>query len=129
MNLRTYSGYTLLEVIVVLILLTIAAGLVIPSLHTPRLDDPASMAAVIKRAREAAVRRGELVQLHIGRSGSWQATAGGNSEILMTGLLRGNSEGTIDLLFSPLGSCGAAPEAIQPNAVSVDPLTCEVQSP
>ena len=128
MKIRSNSGYTLLEVILVLLLLTIAAVVVIPSLSTPRLDDAASVGAVIRHTREAAVRRGEMVRLHIGRSGLWQATAGSNPETLMAGRIQSASGGAIDLVFSPLGSCGAAPEGRPLVAGEVDPLTCEVPS-
>ena len=122
------SGYTLLEVIVVLVLLTIAAAVVAPSLYPPRLNDPASLGSVIGRGREAAVRRGELVRLHIGGTGFWQLSAGSTPETLMAGRLQGTTEGSIDLVFSPLGSCGAAPEVPPQIAAEIDPLTCEMRS-
>lgn len=128
MNLYRNSGYTLLEMIVVLVLLTIAAAVVAPSLHLPGTNDPASLKAVIGKTRETAVRRGELVRLHIAPSGVWQANAGTTPETLMAGRLNGTMERSIDLVFSPVGSCGATPETTSQATEEIDPLTCEVRT-
>jgi prepilin-type N-terminal cleavage/methylation domain-containing protein len=121
------GGYTLLEVIVVLVLLTIAAAVVAPSLLGSRPEGLSSLEAVLERARESAVRRGELVRLRIDRSGAWQAVAGtgGQTELLMSGGLAEPEASPIDLIFSPLGTCAPAPESIPVQAlVGLDPLTC-----
>ena len=121
------GGYTLLEVIVVLILLSIAAAVVAPSLLSPSPDQASSLRAIISNAREAAVRRGEMVRLHIDRSGAWQAIAEGSApgERLMVGQLS-DTRGAADLLFSPLGTCAPSPETlVAPAFAEFDPLTCE----
>jgi prepilin-type N-terminal cleavage/methylation domain-containing protein len=123
-------GYTLLEVIVVLVLLAVAATVVAPSLLPPRPEQSSSLRALMGTAREAAVRRGEMVHLRIGQSGAWRASAGSSAqtEPLMSGRLADSTE-AVDLLFSPLGTCALAPEAIRAQTLAaLDPLTCEVRS-
>jgi prepilin-type N-terminal cleavage/methylation domain-containing protein len=122
------TGYTLIEVIVVLVLLTIAAAVVAPSLLAPATDGAGPLVKVVATAREAAVRRGELLRLHVGRSGIWQVTPASGGETLMTGRLPSMGDGTVDLLFSPLGSCGVPPEATLKTGGEIDPLTCEVRT-
>jgi prepilin-type N-terminal cleavage/methylation domain-containing protein len=123
-------GYTLVEVIVVLVLLGVAATVVAPSLRSPRPEQSSSLRAVIGNAREAAVRRGEMVRLRIERSGAWHASAGSapQTELLMSGRLSDTGE-LVDLILSPLGSCAQAPEALPAQALAAfDPLTCEIRS-
>lgn len=130
MNPARHLGYTLLEVIVVLVLLAVAAAVVTPSLLPPRPNQSSSLRTVVGTAREAAVRRGELVRLRIDRSGSWQAIAESSprTEFLMSGRIP-DTGGTVDLLFSPLGTCAPTPEALPAQALAgLDPLTCEVRS-
>lgn len=126
-----HLGYTLLEVIVVLVLLAVAATVVAPSLLAPRLKQhSSSVLAVVGIAREAAVRRGELVRLQVDRSGAWRASAGAppNGELLMSGRLSNPRGSTADIVFSPLGTCAPTPESIpSEELVGIDPLTCEAR--
>jgi prepilin-type N-terminal cleavage/methylation domain-containing protein len=122
LNVRGSRGYTLIEMIVVLLLLTIAATVVAPSFILPR-HDASSLRDIVQSGRATAVRRGELVRLHIAGSGEWQLIAG--ATVLSSGRLS-DTRGSADLLFSPLGSCGSVPEDPMPEALaSLDPLTCE----
>ena len=127
LTVRRTRGYTLIEMIVVLLLLTIAATVVAPSFVLPRHDASPSLRDIVQSGRAAAVRRGELVRLHIVRSGEWQLIAG--RTVLSAGHLS-DTRGSADLLFSPLGSCGSVPEDPMPEALAnFDPLTCEPPSP
>ncbi|MGH7525823.1 MAG: prepilin-type N-terminal cleavage/methylation domain-containing protein [Gemmatimonadales bacterium] len=123
------SGFTLLELIVVLVLLAVAAGVVAPSLLSSRPEGPSALRALIAGAREAAIRRGEIVRLRIDGSGAWQAVAGASSrsEVFLSGRLAEPPAGSSDILFSPLGTC--APSVENEPAAEVlrafDPLTCE----
>lgn len=123
-------GYTLLEVIVVLVLLGVAGTVVAPSLRSPRPEQSSSLRAVVGSVREAAVRRGEIVRLRIDRSGAWHASAGRppQTELLMSGQLSDPGEAA-DLLLSPLGTCAPTPEALPTHSwAAFDPLTCEIPS-
>ena len=129
MRLARRAGYTLTEVIVVLVLLAIATAVVAPSLVSSGSEASSELIRVIGRAREAAVRRGETVHLRIDRSGAWQVVAGAppGGEILTSGQLTDAPADRVELVFSPLGTCGPPAEAAPVTAF--DPLTCETVSP
>ncbi len=112
-----------------LVLLAIAAAVVAPSLISSRSESSSELIRVVGGAREAAIRRGETVQLRIDQSGAWQAVAGATPQggILMSGQLIDAPAQRIALVFSPLGTCG--PPAESAPVVAFDPLTCEVASP
>jgi prepilin-type N-terminal cleavage/methylation domain-containing protein len=119
-------GYTLLEVIVVLVLLTLAASVVAPVFVAPR-DPAAAAVGVIGRARALAIRRAEALELRIEPSGAWRldGVASAQAGALVTGTISPAPRVAITLLFSPLGSC--APDAVTTVAplMRLDPLTCE----
>jgi prepilin-type N-terminal cleavage/methylation domain-containing protein len=122
-------GYTLLEVLVVLVLLAVAATVVAPSLLAPRLArQSSSVLALVGSMRETAVRRGGMVRLRIDRSGDWQAFSGtpADREVLMSGRFSGPGNTAADIVFSPLGSCAPTPESVPPKELAgFDLLTCE----
>jgi prepilin-type N-terminal cleavage/methylation domain-containing protein len=125
---RSY-GYTLLEVIVVLLLLTVAASVVAPSLIS-RPPVQQAIPGLIGAARDAAVRRGESVRLRIDASGGWQVVAGAppRGDILLSGRLN-QPVGSTELIFSPLGTCAPDVGSLVPREVAIDPLTCAVRTP
>jgi prepilin-type N-terminal cleavage/methylation domain-containing protein len=124
------SGYTLLEVIVVLVLLAVAAAVVAPSLLSSGPDRASALPTLVATARAASVRRGEVVRLRIDRAGNWQARAGtgSTSQLLMSGRLTDSPASAIDLIFSPLGTCAPAVESDRVETLTAyDPLTCEAR--
>lgn len=128
---KQHSGYTLLEVVVVLILLAVAAAVVAPSLLAPRLAPKSSSVHVVVGAvREAAVRRGEQVHLQVDRTGAWRAMAGSlpRGELLMSGRLSDLQTSPTDIVFSPLGTCAPTPESTPSEELAgLNPLTCEAR--
>src|SRR2546427_12318804 len=72
---RHRSGFTLIEILVVLILMGLVAVLVAPALF-PRHHDQSALNALLVSAREVAARRGEVVYLHIDPTGEWRMEAG-----------------------------------------------------
>jgi prepilin-type N-terminal cleavage/methylation domain-containing protein len=124
------AGYTLLEIIVVLILLAVATAVVAPGILSPRPEPSSALRALIRNAAEASVRRGETVRLRIDRSGTWEAVAGTppESEILMSGKLADPPVSATDLIFSPLGTCAPAIESDPAETHGLNPLTCEPRS-
>ena len=72
---NAHAGFTMVEVIVVLVLLTLAAAVVAPSLLSSH-SEASELTSLVRSAREAAVRRGQTVQLRIDQSGAWQLVAG-----------------------------------------------------
>lgn len=122
------AGYTLLEVIVVLVLLTVAAAVIAPSLFPNPPEPTSEVRTLVDNARKASVRRGEMLHLRIERSGTWQAIVGSppRRELLMSGRLSHPVSSRVELVFSPLGTC--APTAESGPAVALpayDALTCQ----
>lgn len=120
------KGYTLVELIVVLVLLAMAAMLVAPAvLHR---DGAGVLASLIGQARATAIARAEAVALRIERSGAWRLDGLASSEAgaIALGRLPSPPATALTLIFSPLGTCapdietGAAAEPLR-----LDPLTCE----
>ena len=101
------QGFTLIELIVVLAILSLAAAVTLPALLRPR-SGTTPVQTVIESARDAAARRGETVYLRIDPSGTWRMEGGG----------------------SPLESDGAAgriaPIATAPLTILVDNNPCSV---
>jgi prepilin-type N-terminal cleavage/methylation domain-containing protein len=122
------AGYTLVEVVIVLILLGLAAALVAPSLFVSPPEQSSALQTLVQRSRDASVRRGEVVRLRIDRSGAWQVVAGAppRRELLMGGRL-GATSSAVELIFSPLGTCAPGVESDPVEVLAgLDPLTCEV---
>src|SRR2546428_3723613 len=71
------SGFTLIEMLVVLILMGLVAVLVVPALF-PRHHDQSALNALLVSAREVAARRGEVVYVHIDPTGDWRMEGGAN---------------------------------------------------
>jgi prepilin-type N-terminal cleavage/methylation domain-containing protein len=128
---RHRSGFTLLEIVVVLILMGLLAVLVAPTL-LPRHHDQNALNALLGSAREVAARRGEVVYVHIDPTGQWRMEAGANPSrgTLATGRVQPSLAASVTLIVSPLGSCGFdLRSAAAAGAVALDPLTCEIRSP
>ena len=121
-------GFTLVELIVVLVILALAAAIVAPSLISSRSEASTELSRLVGSAREAAVRRGEAVLLRTDRAGSWKIIAGAppREEILKSGQLTDAHADRVELVFSPLGTCGPPAEAAP--IVGFDPLICEMVS-
>jgi len=130
---RDASGFTLVEVVVVLIVLGLGAALVAPALTPPKARTSASLGNVIAHVQDLAVRRGETMLLQVSSGGTWTAfgTASPEEGPLGTGGLDGAGPAHgFSLLVDPLGSCGLTLDADtlgwQP---PVDPLTCRPIAP
>jgi prepilin-type N-terminal cleavage/methylation domain-containing protein len=128
---RRRSGFTLVEILVVLILMALATALVAPALLPPRRERSA-LGALLGSARETAARRGEVVYLHIAPTGEWRIEGGANplEGTLATGRVQSFASAPVTLVVSPLGSCafdvrsGAAAAVVE-----LEPLTCEARVP
>lgn len=121
------NGYTVIEVIVVLVLMALAAALAAPAFVTPR-DREAAITKVIGQARALAIRRAEAVELRIEPSGAWRVDGVASQQTgpVATGTISPAPAAALTLIFSPLGSCAsdvATGSAAEP--FHLDPLTCE----
>lgn len=123
------TGFTLIEVIVVLVLLGLMAGLVAPRLVVPSAPEESQMAVVFRGARELSARRGELLQLRVVSTGAWRVESGGGPrpETLASGRLEAFRGPAFTLMISPLGTCAFdARSTSAARAIPLDPLTCEL---
>jgi prepilin-type N-terminal cleavage/methylation domain-containing protein len=122
---RCRRGFTLLELLVVLVMLGLAVALVLPSLRVP--DRARAQSSVLERARATAVRRGEAVRLVIARDGAWtvRATSDTTDAILLSGTGTEASGPDIaqSVVISALGTC--LPEgAFAVGTAAWDPARC-----
>ena len=125
------SGFTLIELIVVLVIMVMAAGIVAPALMTRQPESAPALTALIGRAQDIAAGREETVYLGISASGNWRLDAGGTeTQPLATGDLPGYQGPRATLLVSPLGTCGFDVHSSDAaRRIPIDPLTCQVVSP
>lgn len=123
------SGFTLIEVLVVLILLAVAAGLVAPALRPPPRPDESGFAALVRRARLTAARRGETIYLGLSQTGAWRidGAASLTEGALATGTVPDYGGPAATLVVSPIGTCAFdLHSTAAARVVAIDALTCEV---
>lgn len=125
------AGFTLIEMVVVLVLVGMGAALAMPALLRPRAGE-SGINVLVGNAREAAVRRGETLFLRIGASGEWRiegAASSGAPDTLLTGKVDPLPV-PLTLLVSPTGSCMLdVPSVTAAPDIQLDLLTCEVAVP
>jgi prepilin-type N-terminal cleavage/methylation domain-containing protein len=129
--LRHSDGFTLIEMLVVLVLLGMAAALVAPAIRSFGPARP-TLSSVIPAARDAAARRGETVYLRIAESGEWRMDGAASSEAgpITTGRLDPFPDLPLTIIVSPLGSCAFDLRSAQAvHSIRLDPLTCKVDGP
>lgn len=124
------GGFTLVEVIVVLILLGLAAGLVAPAIIFREGGERSQLAQVIVGARDLAARRGESLHLRMAESGEWTVEGAASIEegVIAGGRIDDFRGPSFTLVVSPIGTCGFDVRSTEAAlAIPVDPLTCEPQ--
>jgi prepilin-type N-terminal cleavage/methylation domain-containing protein len=128
------SGYTLIEVLVVLVLLGLSAALAVPALLPPRRAQSGAQ-RVIAQAREIAVLRGEVVYLRVEPSGEWTISAGGGTEgarlegTLARGRMAPLASAALTLRVAPVGSCAFDMQSLTTGAApAVDLPACDVRA-
>jgi prepilin-type N-terminal cleavage/methylation domain-containing protein len=123
-------GFTLAEIVVVLVVLGLAAALVAPALIPPQREAPASLTAVIEHVQDMAARRGETLVLEVSANGSWRVvgTAAIDEGPLEAGALSEQGDlGGFALRVAPLGSCGPTLDGDPGDTgPALDLLTCRV---
>ncbi len=123
------NGYTLIEVIVVLVIMGLAAALVAPALlRSPMYDRQRQLTDLVQSARSAAADKGEIVYVRIEPTGDWhmEGTEGAFSRGRMDRL----SAAPLTLIVSPVGSCSfdVRSTAAAAAVTALDPLTCDVRA-
>jgi prepilin-type N-terminal cleavage/methylation domain-containing protein len=128
---RPRRGFTLVEVIVVLLLLGLVAALAAPVFILPDREK-AGLATVVRGARHLAERRGENLYLDMGPEGRWSVTGAASLEEgrLAEGELPDYDGPRFRLVLAPIGTCALDVRSSRAaSLVRVDPLTCEVEGP
>ena len=124
-------GFTLVEVLVVIVLLGLAVALVAPAL-IPSRHDESPLGALVRSARDAAARRQEVLYLRIDRSGNWllEGAASPSAGVLASGRVEGLAGPPVTLVLSPVGTCGFDLRSLATAPpIALDPLTCEIRTP
>ena len=125
-------GYTLIEMLVVLVIMGLAAGLVAPMLLRPTTyDRQRQLTAVVQAARTTAANRGEVIYVRIEPTGEWRMEGGGlpSEGKVASGRMDRLSTTPLTLIVSPIGSCSfdVRSTATAAAIVRLDPLTCELR--
>ena len=124
------GGFTLIEIVVVLIILGMVLALVGPTIGKGKPRAENALAALVRTARATAIQRGEVVQLDIEPSGEWHVSGlGGSASDPITGGRVGYQGAALRLVFSPHGICSPGIGAPAAESLPLDPLQCEVATP
>ncbi len=127
---RSALGYTLIELIVVLAIMSLAAAVVLPALLRARTGTT-PVQTVIETARDAAAHRGETIALRIDPSGTWHMHGTGSAleADSATGHITPLATAPLTLLVAPSGSCAFdVRSAAAAHGLSLDPLSCVLAS-
>lgn len=115
------GGFTLVEIVVVLVILSIVAAAVAPALLSPPAPGAdqaaAEVAKVLGSARRLAVERGEAVSVTLDpATGGWRAAAEPAGDSLAAGTIAlpagvtlASAGGAARFVFHPLGGATGAP--------------------
>jgi prepilin-type N-terminal cleavage/methylation domain-containing protein len=129
-SIRRRTAFTLVEIAVVLVLIGLMAALVAPAFVPRRPVDDRGLAAVVRTARGAAIRRGETIGLRVDPGGQWELVgqASKSDGPLAAGRLPVAPGTALALDVSPLGTCAPGVDSASAALASlVDPFTCEVR--
>jgi len=124
------AGFTLVEILVVLILMGVAAGLVAPAFRTPRADTADALDGPLRVARRLALSRGEAVYLELTSRGDW--TVQGASSLVEGPLASGRVDAydgpSATMVASPLGTCAYDIRTVAGGGTEpLDALSCSVE--
>ena len=127
-------GVTLLELLIVLVLMGMAASVVAPVLVQRPLQAEPGEAELITDARRTAVRRGEPVRLRLSADGVWALVALRDGQAIRSGRLdsaeiRESSE--VDLRIDAMGTCtpaGRSNTSSPKRRAAFDMLTCRFEA-
>lgn len=103
---RARRGFTLMEVVVVLVLLGLMAGLTAVSLRPPQAPARGELDRVIATGRSTALRRAQALELRVETNGQWslRPDQGGDTSALSSGRLR-FAPAALQLRIDALGTC------------------------
>lgn len=114
-------GVTLLELLIVLVLMTVAAALVLPAFGARPASTETAQARVVAAARRTAIRRAEPLRMRLSADGAWSIRSQRDGALIDSGRVR-EALPPSDVLVDPLGSC--IPVGQSAGVVTFDPLAC-----
>jgi prepilin-type N-terminal cleavage/methylation domain-containing protein len=114
-------GVTLLELLIVLVLMTVAAALVLPTFRARPAEVESAQARVIATARRSAIRRAEPLRVRLFGDGAWSIRSQRDGALVDSGSVR-EALPSLEMLVDPLGSC--IPVGQSAAVVTFDPLSC-----
>lgn len=123
-------GFTLLEVMVVLILLGLASALVTPAFLQPPSREKDELQTVIDAARSMAIRNASTVTLSFTADGRWTAEESNGRGLadMSGGTLTARGTVAVRLLVSPLGGCALEGAVAGETTVTFDPVHCRLRT-
>jgi prepilin-type N-terminal cleavage/methylation domain-containing protein len=124
------GGFTLIEMLLVVVLLAMAAALVVPAIRS-MLPARTGLGALVPAARKAAERRGETIYLRIRKSGDWRMEGEASTDTgpLATGRVDPFPGLPLTLIVSPRGSCAFDPQSSRAaRSIRLDSLPCKAES-
>lgn len=102
---RTAVGFTLIEVLVTLAVMTLLASVVLPAVSSrPRPASP-ELATTIREASRLAVRRSQWLTFRAAQNGGWTLVADVSGQPIAGGLLAERPRQIVLVRLSPLGAC------------------------
>jgi prepilin-type N-terminal cleavage/methylation domain-containing protein len=117
-------GFTLLEIIVVLLLMGVGLSLAVPAVSR-RPPEPDPVQRVFDLARRTAVHRAETLQLSIGTDGQWTIDSQNPGEsVVASGRIVSAVHPNVTVRVSALGGC-TVEYASAP--IVLDPIRCMLQ--
>jgi prepilin-type N-terminal cleavage/methylation domain-containing protein len=114
-------GVTLLELLIVLVLMTVAAALVLPAFGARPAPAQTAEARVIASARRTAIRRAEPLRLRLFADGAWSIRSQRDGALVDSGRVA-EALPPSDVLVDALGSC--IPVGQSTGLMTFDPLSC-----
>lgn len=122
-------GLTLIEVLIVIAILAIAAAIVYPNIV--RRDAPATLseAQLIEQAKALAIAREEPVRLSIHLDGTWEIVsdaAPGTSALAVGHLVEAPAHG-VELRVTELGTCFTVRDDRRIEGPAIDAVSCTIR--
>ena len=121
------AGFTLVEIIVVLVVMLIAVGVVAPAFLPPEPADAGALVEPLRVARRLALTRGETVYLDLTPAGDWtvQGASSLGEGVLARGRVGPYGGRAATVIASPLGTCAYdIHTSAADSAAPLDPLSC-----
>ncbi len=122
-------GLTLIEVVIALAILVIAASIIYPNVFRQKNTDSAvSEATLLEQTRAFAVARAEPMRLRVQHDGAWEiVTEGAPSAVLASGQLAEAPASAFEVRVTELGACLPGPKDKANEGPVIDAVSCTIR--